>query len=1587
MKQLRLLCALCALLLITMLIVPTTFLTAEDVEGRTGLFGSHTVSSNTDIKITGATGGSPVGDELGLAFATGDIDDDGMDDLFVSAQYAAGNETGYPGAGEVYCFYGQDRSSWTADIDLSTLTPDIVIKGNMSEDMFGTQIELGDVNDDNIDDLLISAPGFGLPAPTPTIYRENIGAVYVIYGGSRASLGSSINADTECDVRMYGKIDTEEMGQGLAVADIDNDGIDDIIMGSPICSKTGYSTVGAVFIIYGSASLADIYIFNTTGWGTVFPDHYDCVLWGWEQGSKMGWRLDADDINADGYADIIVGAPQTDGFDGSIENAGSYLVVLGNERATLTGEMWMADRVNLTVHGDGLLNQLGKEVELGDVDQDGFLDMLATAPYGDGPGDARNEGGEAFLTWGSNSSFMGLGPKDGNSTRKELNITQLNGIALYGGDAGDHMGSKCAMGDVNGDMYVDILLSAPDGENMDDSGTKYGEVAMVYGSSRGAMASTYDLDTDADLMLYGDGAYDSLGSALHVGDIDGDGLGEVMVSAMSADGPGNGRADCGEAYIIYGNRLSISTIELLDGYDIGMQTHTGGTTCFAGTGPNHIQINVTDTLGGADIASVDLHLDAAGNDITLRLDGGGFSVVDGAGFVSLQTGACVRDDHGFGSNITFAFTFDWNFPTENLLDLDVTIFNSTGSNITAMYPGFLKVENDLDIYGSPVIHSAAMGNVSVNGSWIPGGDSLNIFGMRAVYEGTMDVYPPVDEYDIEVRNGSGSSIHPSQAMGNIDVTVPGPTAQDEAIGVMYSVALTNIGKPGLQPLDVVDRSDVSTYLRVDDKAPEDITNITIHPDAFDDEEFNGDNDDEMFLKWIGGEDMATYNGTLEQMSYNYTEYFLGLTDNSGTTNGTMALESGGLMGHYYNTDNFEELALARLDETLHFDTTDWGPWSPAYEVNVDHFSARWLGYLYCNYTSLYTFYVDADEGVLIYIDDVLYYDHMGTASSSQFIVNLDEGYHSFRVEYMERTGDAHLEIEWETSLITKGPISPLNLFHPVQRSTIDGLVSGYNTVYIWSMDAFGNFGDVSTVEALVDLDGLDIINLGPSSTGWFDNRSQTLACRVVDDGGSGVDIGSIQYALAQGSTAMWGSWNDLQAGEFEVDTSVSNGMAINVSVQHEFAVDGSHFIKWRASDKAENGPFESPVYEVKVDTTLPLLKIDKPESSIIYATSNVPFDIWLWDSASGIDTSKVEYRVKGPADATFGNWTAVDTLTMNIENNGKLVKANLTMPLNEGTSTIELRVTDVAGNGPNSTQVTVVVDLPEVFLPPVPFIMSPSDGANFTSPTVQLSANGTTDPDTAISELEFHWFVDFDTYLGSGMDIEAYIESGTHQITLYVYDGVNNASTSVSITIDSGTTDGTQPDGNATDGDGGGGGMNTFLIVLVAILVVFLLIAVVIVALYFMRKKPTEEVRMEMTERTEDDDEYDERTEEDRKRVSSEDDIVEKSDKEIQKEAAGLYGDEASKPKKGKKGKRKQEEDIDFSDYLDEDMGEEYKEEVRGSCEIEGDEDVHLEHEDEPPEDSWEDEDDPFGDLDDEDPYEDLEVSDVELESEDEELC
>jgi hypothetical protein len=318
------------------------------------LTASHTSSDTAGLGFVTLLHGDPTAEDgFGQGIAAGDVDGSGEADIFV-AQLRVGAKN------KVYIFLDQELSPNTS---VTTDSATTIAAGDSTQDFGQVLVSGADVTGDGLDDLIVSNP------------TQTSGKAIYVFSGSQ--LGTSNISAGSAQIRIATDGDYGA-GESLALADINGDGVADIVVGAP-----RYNSSGAVFIFYGGAALP----------ATPDLQDADILILGEHAGDEFGAQVQAlADRGADGMDELLVSAPGADSASGALQ-AGRVYAYLGSG---LSGGAPSVDAssADLVVSGEDVGDALHLSGTLGDLDGDGYDDWLTVSPT---HGDVDNNEGRVYL--------------------------------------------------------------------------------------------------------------------------------------------------------------------------------------------------------------------------------------------------------------------------------------------------------------------------------------------------------------------------------------------------------------------------------------------------------------------------------------------------------------------------------------------------------------------------------------------------------------------------------------------------------------------------------------------------------------------------------------------------------------------------------------------------------------------------------------------------------------------------------------------------------------------------------------------------------------------------------------------------------------------------------------------------------------------------------------------------------------------------------------------------------------------------------------------------------------------------------------
>ena len=430
----------------------------------------------------------------------------------------------------------------------------------------------GDVNGDGVDDVLIGA------TEADPHSRFQAGVSYVVFGRNTAQSGNfpalfplpgllpGGGGDGSQGFVLEGVSNAASLGASVSDAgDVNDDGIDDVIVGSPSADPDGRSAAGESYVVFGSTAgfpaTLDMLRLRPGGGG---DGSRGFVLKGVHEFDSSGASVSsAGDVNGDGIDDVIIGAPRADPHGHA--SAGESFVVFG--RATgFPGAIELADlfsarggdgSAGFVLKGREAIDSAGISVSnAGDVNGDGIDDIVIGALYAGPEPDQQFPPGAAYVVFGRTTGFP-----------PEFELRTL--LQNQGGDGSEGVVLICAAsrdfcgtsvsgaGDVNGDGIDDLIIGGPGNFIYGHPGHSY----VVFGRTTGFPATialrtllpANGGDGSEGFVLTGIDVYDFAGhSVSRAGDVNGDGIDDLLIGAYGADADPSKRRMRGESFVLFG---------------------------------------------------------------------------------------------------------------------------------------------------------------------------------------------------------------------------------------------------------------------------------------------------------------------------------------------------------------------------------------------------------------------------------------------------------------------------------------------------------------------------------------------------------------------------------------------------------------------------------------------------------------------------------------------------------------------------------------------------------------------------------------------------------------------------------------------------------------------------------------------------------------------------------------------------------------------------------------------------------------------------------------------------------------------------
>ncbi len=558
---------------------------------------------NPPIELTNIAAGSggfvingvAQGDHSGYAAANlGDVNGDGLDDILVSAYSPSAN------LGKAYVVFGKTDNTAVNLSAVAAGTGGYVIPLTANLGDMGFVVDaVGDINGDGLADMLVEA----YAATTFT------SKTYVVYGKASTS---AVNLDA-VDGGTGGFVINGPQAAVSAddfytssAGDVNGDGLVDLAIFSGVLA-------GQVQVVFGKTNSTPIELSALVAGGSG-----GFVINGLQIGTD--WAVSrAGDVNGDGLADLILSSSSVNLGEPGV--GGAFVVYGKADNAAVNISNVVAGTGGFVISGtrQGVFAGLSP-ASAGDVNGDGLAD-LAVSTY-----DQLN---------GVQTNYVVFGKSNSTPVNLTAIAAGIGGFAIHSEFAGPTQDATVhSAGDVNGDGLEDILYGYY------EANSSTGKTYVVYGKTDGNAI-------DLSAVAAGSGGFaitnsvpnDESGSVVSsAGDVNGDGLADLIVSARGLTERAGGSGSPGKTYVIFGGTQHETTLDFLGDTNANTLTGTSAAETFAAGAGNDVLIG----NGGADVMN-----GGAGNDIFV-LNASNVTALQSAFGSGGNTAQLARVDGGTG---------------------------------------------------------------------------------------------------------------------------------------------------------------------------------------------------------------------------------------------------------------------------------------------------------------------------------------------------------------------------------------------------------------------------------------------------------------------------------------------------------------------------------------------------------------------------------------------------------------------------------------------------------------------------------------------------------------------------------------------------------------------------------------------------------------------------------------------------------------------------------------------------------------------------------------------------------------------------
>ena len=458
---------------------------------------------------------------------------------------------------------------------------------------YGHPVEIGDYDNDGISDIVMAPMASGAGGPDDFVdnsVEERVlsGEVFVYKGDGdlNGTIDRSVPESLPNHLTIWGSRPGDMLGTEVFTADIDGDGIEDLLIGAQnhdgpeACVR---ENAGAIYVVFGRPDLlAESSLLDLAAVDRGEGPTDVIAMYGADAVGRFGIWIEAGDIDGDGFDDIIAGADQAPDVVGDRAISGKVVVVYGRPREQFPRQVDLGVEEDtfpgLTIlHGRDAGDHFGASLHARDLNADGRDDLIIAAALnrlsavefgvpcsedrptarasggGDGPDNDRSDAGEVYVFFG---------PEEGGRLPREIDLSEplppeiaSRMATFYGRGNRDLIGEEITTGDFNGDGFVDLALGGLTARSPDDV-VDAGVTHVVYWGE-GMESITVDFAADAPegvriSSMYGKNRRDILGDTLSAADFNNDGIDDLAVAVPHGTNDPE-KVEMGLVAIVYGS--------------------------------------------------------------------------------------------------------------------------------------------------------------------------------------------------------------------------------------------------------------------------------------------------------------------------------------------------------------------------------------------------------------------------------------------------------------------------------------------------------------------------------------------------------------------------------------------------------------------------------------------------------------------------------------------------------------------------------------------------------------------------------------------------------------------------------------------------------------------------------------------------------------------------------------------------------------------------------------------------------------------------------------------------------------------------